>query len=293
MIEGIDISKWNGTIDFLKVRGAGVKFAILRSSYRRATDKKFFEYVAGCREAGIHILGVYHFIYALSNEDALKEAQYCISQVEKAGLPKGTIIFSDFEYDTVKSAAKKGVTLTRTHCNEFTRLFCEYCASQGYPVGIYTNIDYHKNWYGTDLLNKYIVWLADYKGDPNYPCLIQQYTSGGSIPGIAGSVDRNRYFGDEFVIPESTVKDVDTIAREVLDGKWGNGADRRKALTEAGYNPDVIQTRVNALLGGDLTVIAKEVIAGKWGNGLVRKSRLTNAGYDYSRVQQIVKQLLK
>ncbi len=194
--EGIDISKWQGTVDFTKVKKHGVEFAILRSSFRKTTDPKFFEYVEGCKANDIPILGIYHFIYALNDEDALAEAKYCVSMAEKAQLNKETtIIFSDFEYDSVTNAAKRGVTLGKSECNRFTKIFCEYVKSKGYMVGIYTNQDYYKHWYDQDLLDSYFVWLADYDGEPNYACLLQQYTSKGKIDGIIGNVDLNRYFG--------------------------------------------------------------------------------------------------
>ena len=89
-------------------------------------------------------------------------------------------------------------------------------------------------------------------------------------------------------------KTADELAREVLDGKWGNGADRKARLTAAGYNYDEIQAKVNELCKPKKTVdqLAREVIAGKWGTGLNRKQRLTAAGYDYAAVQKRVNQLM-
>lgn len=89
---------------------------------------------------------------------------------------------------------------------------------------------------------------------------------------------------------------IDTIAREVLAGKWGNGDTRKKLLTEAGYDYNTVQAKVNALFSGNELKtneeIAREVIKGKWGNGAVRKQLLTNAGYDYSAIQKLVNQML-
>lgn len=95
-------------------------------------------------------------------------------------------------------------------------------------------------------------------------------------------------------------KTIEELAKEVIAGKWGNGADRKKRLTDAGYDYSKVQARVNELVSGKTTtqkksvdVIAKEVIAGKWGNGQNRKNRLAKAGYNYSEVQKKVNQLLK
>jgi len=96
-------------------------------------------------------------------------------------------------------------------------------------------------------------------------------------------------------------KSIDAIAREVIEGRWGNGADRKKRLADAGYNYAEVQAKVNEIVSGkpatpklkSVTEIAKEVIAGKWGNGSARKQKLTQAGYNYAEVQAKVNQLLK
>lgn len=89
---------------------------------------------------------------------------------------------------------------------------------------------------------------------------------------------------------------VDTIAREVIAGKWGNGDTRKKLLTEAGYDYSEVQAKVNAILSGKELKsngeIAREVIAGKWGNGDTRKQKLTTAGYNYSAIQKLVNEML-
>src|SRR5688572_7884386 len=90
------------------------------------------------------------------------------------------------------------------------------------------------------------------------------------------------------------------LADEVLRGVWGNGDERRRRLTEAGYNHDAVQTVVNQRLGGgapaahrpDLDEIARQVIRGQWGNGPERRRRLEGAGYNYAAVQARVNQLL-
>jgi SOS response regulatory protein OraA/RecX len=102
-----------------------------------------------------------------------------------------------------------------------------------------------------------------------------------------------------------TKKSNEEIAKEVINGKWGNGAIRKQKLSEAGYDFSVIQKLVNKLLSNNTKdevavtahkktneEIAKEVINGKWGNGETRKKKLTEAGYDYSVIQKLVNKLL-
>jgi hypothetical protein len=94
------------------------------------------------------------------------------------------------------------------------------------------------------------------------------------------------------------LKSNEAIAKEVIQGKWGNGATRKANLTAAGYDYNAVQKEVNRLCNSSQPtkksneVIAKEVIQGKWGNGADRKNRLTNAGYDYNAIQAIVNKLL-
>ena len=97
---------------------------------------------------------------------------------------------------------------------------------------------------------------------------------------------------------QSQAKSVDTVAREVIAGEWGNGENRKARLTQAGYDYNVVQARVNEILNPQpqlksIDEIAKEVIRGKWGNNPERKRMLESAGYDYNAVQERVNQLMK
>ena len=107
--------------------------------------------------------------------------------------------------------------------------------------------------------------------------------------------------------PAPAKKSNDTIANEVIAGKWGNNPQRAQKLKAAGYDPNAIQALVNQKLGAkskpaakpsapakkSIDTIAREVIAGKWGNGNTRKQKLAAAGYNYSEVQKRVNQLLR
>ncbi len=108
--------------------------------------------------------------------------------------------------------------------------------------------------------------------------------------------------GDNSSSDTSNKKSIDEIVDEVIAGKWGNGSDREKRLEAAGYDYNVIQSKVNAKLNGgystsnkpakSISQIADEVIAGKWGNGNDRKQRLEKAGYNYNEVQKKVNEKL-
>lgn len=197
MEKGIDISKWNGKIDFLQVKKSGVDFVIIREGYRKQIDPRFLEYVEESKKAGLVVLGIYHFLYTRSVEDAILEAQSAVSNAKKAGLnPDEIIIFSDYEYDTVDDAKEAGIVLTKEDCNAHVQVFCAEVTRLGYKAGIYTNLDYYRHYYTAETISPYPVWLADYTDGPDFSCIVQQYTSKGSVPGISGNVDMNYYYGD-------------------------------------------------------------------------------------------------
>ena len=214
MKKGIDLSHHNGNIDFQRVKASGVEFTVLREGYRKEIDRKFEEYVDGCKKTGIPILGVYHFLYAKSEKEAVEEAKSCISNLRKVGLTsKDYWIFSDFEYDTVTKAAASGVVLTARECNLFTYKFCEEIKKEGYNVGIYTNNDYYKNMYDQNILDSYPIWLADYTDGPDHSCIMQQYTSKGKISGISGNVDLNYFYGSDFKMEDKKMYNRNEVVR--------------------------------------------------------------------------------
>lgn len=99
----------------------------------------------------------------------------------------------------------------------------------------------------------------------------------------------------------NVIKSVDVIAKEVIQGAWGNGSDRKERLTKSGYNYAEVQARVNEMLGAkkqaspqkSVDTVAREVIKGLWGNGADRKARLEASGYNYRQVQDRVNALLR
>lgn len=292
--KGIDISTWQGTIDFNKVKDDGVDFVILREGFgSRSIDKKFLEYARQISQVPeLEILGVYHFSYALSVEDAREEAKKAVKHLEMALLPSTTTIFFDLEYDTVKYAAKKGVKIDRELCIAMTRAFCDTVIDLGYPAGVYYNLDYYKNMYDEDTLSRYTRWLADWSGGPNHPCTLQQYTSDGVVNGINGRVDMNYLFDSQE--PSSSKNEVKNhrelleLVKAVFDGEFGDGKDRTENLNAIGADSKKVQYEVNRY-----HKVAVAVVSGSYGNGEDRRIALENKGYDYDLVQHRVNQLTK
>ena len=258
--QGIDISKWQGSVDFNKVKADGIQFCIFREGYRRAIDGQFIEYVKGAKAAGIPILGVYHFIY-VDGATIVENANACIANMKAAGLdPTNTWIFADLEYDTW---TKAGVKVTKALCTQYTKEFLDTLKAAGCKkLGIYSNLDYYKNYYDWAQLSEYRknLWLADYTGGPDVECVIQQTGSTGKVSGINGNVDMDTLYEESMLsndedksdgdAPVTGTKTVDEIAKEVINGLWSNGDERKQKLTAAGYDYSVVQNRVNEILGG-------------------------------------------
>lgn len=215
---GIDISTWQGNVDFNKVKADGIQFCIFREGYRRAIDGQFKNYVKGAKAAGIPILGVYHFIY-IDGATPKQNAEACMANMKAAGLdPTNTWIFSDLEYDTW---TKAGVKVTKALCTQYTKEFLDTCKAAGCKkLGIYSNLDYYKNYYDWNQLSEYRknLWLADYSGAPDVECKVQQTGSTGKVNGISGNIDMDTLY-DESMLSDGGKKDakVGVTAQDVLN----------------------------------------------------------------------------
>lgn len=195
--KGMDICYHQGDINFKQVKQAGYDFIIPRDGWGEDDlDPKLIKYTQEALKVGMEVPGVYHFIYASNTKEALENAECAIANVKAAGLPKTTVIWCDFEYDTVDNARDyRGVQLTTAMQRQITEVFCDKILAEGYPTGIYTNKDFVTRVYGKSILNKYDIWLADLEGDPDYPCVYQQVDWYARPAGCPTNVDVDVYHG--------------------------------------------------------------------------------------------------
>ena len=321
-MKGMDVSYFQGNINWKKVKESGIDFVIPREGYGKSTtDSKFFSYVKGALAEGIKIPGVYHFSYALTAEDAKKEALSTIKNVEKAGLPKSTIIFFDLEYDSVNYAKGKGVNLNSNLCIAMTKEFCDTVYAAGYIPGVYFNVDYYRNYYanGKGLPVNAVRWLANWGGKALFDCDYHQTSEKGVVDGINGNVDLDTCLVSLTEAPKEYKPVDEQVVADVLAGKYGNGDDRRSKLYAAGYDYDAVQSAVNKKIKENekkeekkpeptpelppvtnpvatkeaTAALVLDIIAGKYGNGDDRKKNLAEAGYDYDEAQSKVNDYLK
>lgn len=191
---GIDVSKWNGEIDWDKVRGAGVEYAIVRAGYRGSVtgsivvDPFFAANMKGAAASGVQT-GVYFFTQAVNEVEAVEEASAVIELVREYKLDFP--IFIDTEGAGGNGRADGLDADTRTLVCE---AFCRTVENAGYQAGIYASRNWYNNNLHTDRLdNDYFIWLAEYRSAPLYQGYYQmwQYTSKGKVDGISGNVDMN------------------------------------------------------------------------------------------------------
>ncbi len=189
---GIDVSKWQGNIDWTAVKNSGVKFAIIRCGYRGSTDGMIHEdpyfraNIAGATANGIKV-GVYFFTQAINQIEAIEEASVAIALVQ--GYPLQLPIF----IDTERAANGRANSLDKATRTAVIQAFCETVRNSGYKPGIYAS----KSWYYNNLdmskLSTYNIWVAQYNTSCNYTGRydLWQYSDSGSVPGIKGKVDMN------------------------------------------------------------------------------------------------------
>lgn len=191
---GIDVSKWNGDIDWDRVRNAGVEFAIIRAGYRGSVtgslveDPYFAANIKGATASGIPV-GVYFFTQAVNEVEAVEEASAVLRLVREYNLDYP--IFIDTEGAGGNGRADGLDAESRTLVCE---AFCRTIENAGYRAGVYGSRNWYNNNLYTDRLdNNYYIWLAEYRSVPLYQGYYQmwQYTSKGSVDGISGNVDMN------------------------------------------------------------------------------------------------------
>ena len=190
--KGIDVSKWNGAIDWKAVAASGVQFAMVRAGIGKSkggatVDPRFLDNVCGAYENGIRV-GVFLYSYAMSVEAAMKEADSLIGILA----PVREKITFPVAYDLEETSQER---LGRQECTEMVRMFCETVGGAGYTPILYTNPNWLKNFLHADKITVPI-WLAHVERKPwgsNWQgeYVMHQYSWVGRVPGISGDVDMN------------------------------------------------------------------------------------------------------
>lgn len=189
---GIDVSKWNGNIDWNAVKNSGVSFVIIRCGYRGSStgalieDPKFRSNIKGAKAAGLKV-GLYFFSQAVNEVEAVEEASMAISLASGYGL--NYPIFLDVEASGGRADGVSKETRTAV-----CKAFCATIQNSGYSTGIYANKTWLNDKIDAGSLTAYKIWLAQYASAPTYTATrydMWQYSSKGKVSGISGNVDMN------------------------------------------------------------------------------------------------------
>lgn len=187
--KGIDVSKWQGRIDWSLVKNDGIQFAMIRSTFgwgKGSEDFLFETNYENAKKVDMPV-GVYHYSYARTPEEAVKEAEYCYSVI------KG----KTFEYPVAYDMEEAGVaSLGKERISAIAKAFCEKMESYGYYVCIYANKHWLDNYFDDEIFEKYDIWLAQWTTKPTFEKVygIWQKSSKGRVAGINGYVDLNEAY---------------------------------------------------------------------------------------------------
>lgn len=246
----IDVSDWQGKIDWKAVKADGIVGVIIRYADGTTLDKRFDENMRNAKAAGLHT-GCYIFSRSKTKEGAEKEAirLYNASKKYAPDMP----LFIDLEANDLSRYA-----------DTIAIAFLAKMKALGAKGGVYANL-YWWNHYLTKTAtehNNNAFWIAQYNDTMDYKPASRmgmwQYSSSGRVSGISGRVDMDKCYvayWEQKNPPkkEEPKKTVSELAKEVIAGKWGDGAERVRRLKEAGYDPDAVQKKVNEILASKPT----------------------------------------
>lgn len=253
---GLDVSHYQGAIDWKKVAGEGKKFVIMKCMYEAQSHRIDETFEANYRGAGIYGLarGVYIFIARASIADPVADAKALLGHLRDRPLEYG--IWLDYESDALKALGADKI-------RELTYIYANMFRAAGYYVGIYCNKYWYDNIIHPELKKEFDFWIARYplKDDGLYhatsklrpnlaDAVAWQYSSKGHINGINAPVDMDVDFDGvvSLIAREPHRKTNEEIAKEVLTGLWGTKdtkPTRKELLTRAGYDYEEIRKLVN------------------------------------------------
>lgn len=200
-IPGIDVSYYQGNIDWEQVRDSGIEFAMVRLGYRGygeegklVEDKLAHQNIKGALDAGLKV-GIYFFSQAITVEEALEEAEFVLTRIKDYDITMPVVF--DWEYISEEARTAKMDRRTLTDCY---KAFCDKIAEAGYTPMSYFNTYQSRQLMYLHELEDYPFWLALYSDRMTFPYRFEmwQYTDSGHVPGIEGEVDINLFFTSEY-----------------------------------------------------------------------------------------------
>ncbi len=198
---GIDVSTYQGNIDFNKVKEAGYEFVIVRIGFRgygsegkMKADDMAVTNIKNAQAAGLDV-GVYFFSQAVSEAEAVEEADFCFDILAEAGITEASQLDMPVVFDP-ESILHDDSRTDNVSGEQFTKnciAFCNEVESRGFDTMIYANTTWEAYMLDLGQLRNYPIWYADYASQVQspYDYAMWQYSEKGEVPGIDGSVDLN------------------------------------------------------------------------------------------------------
>lgn len=198
-LQGVDVSVYQGEIDWQAVADAGVDFAIIRVGYRGYSqgaiqpDTNFQKNMEGALKAGLDV-GVYFFSQATTVREAEEEADYVLEAIRNYPVTYPVV----FDWEFIDGQQARTDEIDGERMTECAKTFCELVRAGGYTPMVYFNQEQGYLYYQLDQLDEFSFWLAEYDEKPDffYNFAMWQYTHTGTVPGIPGNVDLNLAFQD-------------------------------------------------------------------------------------------------
>ena len=192
---GIDVSHYQGEIDWQKVKAAGIEFVFVRLGYRGygqegvlKLDTNFEKNMKGARAAGLDV-GVYFFAQAVNETEAIEEAEFVLEHLIEYDLQMPIV----YDPESILHEEARTDNVTEEQFTKNTKAFCETIEKSGYDAMIYCNMTWQAFKLDLEELEEYPIWYADYEEYPQTPYHFEiwQYSNEGTVDGIQGNVDLN------------------------------------------------------------------------------------------------------
>ncbi len=197
----IDVSYYQGRIDWKRVKESGIHGAIIRAGFGAGNvDSEFHRNITEAIKQELPV-GVYWFSYAYTTDMARMEADYCYEEIKKYHLRLP--VFFDWEYASDSYAKDYGITVDRALYNDMTKAFCRRIKERGYEAGFYYNEDYKDRFVNFLQLSEFARWYARYISEKPTDSDLWQYSAGGTVPGIPGDDVDLDYLTNEDILKSS------------------------------------------------------------------------------------------
>ena len=255
-VKGIDVSKWQGGINWSKVAGDDIKFAFIRASYGTDTDPYFVSNAQAAHKNGVKV-GAYHYARFKNKESMKKEAAFFISQLKKVKITYPVVLHLEAHHG-----------LNRAELTKLALDFIKILEKEGYSVMLYSYQNFIDQRLDKKALGDTKLWVANYIQAPkNISHKVWQHTSVGRVNGISGHVDINVAYEDLVSAIKkglSVNKSISDSIHEYLNSSYGSGLEKGGSISITSLNKAV------------MTALQKEISALKADGSVITDGQLTS-----------------